>query len=66
MKNVKYVNRGEFVEMVKNPKFYSGCNLMGYDALTEEKLTGGKKNPMQGRVRKNTLKVSIYGFRQQS
>jgi len=52
MKNVKYVNRGEFVEMVKDPKFYSGCNLMGYDALTEEKLTGGKKNPMQGRVRK--------------
>jgi len=37
--------------MAINPKFHTS-NLMGYDALTEEGLTGGKKNPMQGRVRK--------------
>jgi hypothetical protein len=53
MKNVKHINRNELVEMLKDPKTYAkGCTLMGYDALTQETLTGGKKNLMQGRVSK--------------
>lgn len=53
MKNVKHINRQELIEMLKDPKTYAkGCTLMGYDALTQEALTGGKKNLMQGRVSK--------------
>ena len=53
MKNVKHINRNEAIAMLKDPKTYAkGCTLIGYDALTQETLSGGKKNPMQGRVSK--------------
>lgn len=52
MKNVKNITRVELAQILKDPKNYRGCSFVGFDMLTEVALTGGKKNPMQGRVQK--------------
>ena len=52
MNNTIKITRNELAEMLKNPKKYRGCSFAGLDMVTEVKLTGGKKNPMQGRVQK--------------
>jgi hypothetical protein len=40
-----------------------GASFLGMDTLTPVKLTGGKKNPMQGRVTKSVIgaQVIVYG-----
>jgi len=50
--NTKKINRTQLSEMLKNPKTYRGCNFVGFDMLTDVKLTGGKKNEMQGEINK--------------
>lgn len=40
----------------------TGMSFIGLDTLTEVTLKGGKKNPMQGRVRKQTLGANIMAF----
>jgi hypothetical protein len=44
----------------------SGASFIGLDTLTEVKLTGGKKNPMQGRVTKRMVGASVMVFTNQS
>jgi len=52
MKNVKNITRVELAQMLKDPKNYRGCSFVGLDMITEVGLTGGKANPMQGKVQK--------------
>lgn len=40
----------------------SGASFISIDTLTTETLTGGKKNPMQGRVTKKTTGASVMVF----
>ena len=40
----------------------SGASFIGLDTLTEVKLAGGKKNPMQGRVTKRMTGASVMVF----
>ncbi len=40
----------------------SGASFIGLDTLTEVKLTGGKKNPQQGRVTKRMVGASVMVF----
>lgn len=44
----------------------SGASFVGIDTLTEVKLTGGKKNPMQGRVTKRMIGASVMCFQNKS
>lgn len=46
------ISRQELATILKDEKNYRGCSFVGIDMLTTVKLTGGKKNPMQGRVQK--------------
>jgi len=41
-------------------------NTIVLDTITEVKLTGGKKNPMQGRVTKKTVDNSVTSFQNNS
>lgn len=41
-----------------------GTRFVGIDALTEVALTGGKKNPMKGRVTKRTTGATVMVFAQ--
>lgn len=52
MKLEKTITRTELAKLVSNPKNYKGCSFVGFDMLTDVALTGGKKNPMQGKVQK--------------
>ena len=40
----------------------SGATFVGIDTVTTVKLTGGKKNPMQGRVTKKTMGSKVMCF----
>jgi hypothetical protein len=40
----------------------NGASFISIDTLTEVKLTGGKKNPMQGRVTKAMVGASVMVF----
>lgn len=40
----------------------NGSSFVGIDTLTDVKLTGGKKNPMQGRITKQTLGANVMVF----
>jgi len=40
----------------------SGSSFVGLDTLTEVKLTGGKKNPQQGRITKKMVGAQIMVF----
>lgn len=40
----------------------SGASFVGLDTLTEPKLTGGKANPMQGRITKRMTGASVMVF----
>jgi len=50
--NTKKINVAQLSEILRNPKTYRGCNFVGFDALTDVKLKGGKKNKQQNRVSK--------------
>jgi hypothetical protein len=39
-----------------------GASFIGIDTHTEVKLTGGKKNPMQGRVTKRMIGAAVQAF----
>lgn len=43
----------------------SGNTFVGIDTVTDVKLTGGKKNPLQGRVQKRMLGASVQVFSNQ-
>ena len=40
----------------------NGSSFVGIDTLTEVKLTGGKKNPQQGRITKKMAGASVMCF----
>ena len=40
----------------------SGSSFVGIDTLTEPKLTGGKKNPHQGRITKRMIGAQVMVF----
>lgn len=40
----------------------NGASFIGMDTLTEVKLTGGKKNPMQGQITKQMTGASVMAF----
>jgi hypothetical protein len=40
----------------------NGCTFVGIDTETTVKLTGGKKNEMQGRVTKRTTGIKAFAF----
>jgi len=40
----------------------SGASFVGIDTLTEVKLTGGKKNPQQGRITKRMVGAQVMVF----
>lgn len=40
----------------------SGCTFVGIDTTTNVKLTGGRKNEMQGRVTKRTTGIKAFAF----
>jgi hypothetical protein len=40
----------------------TGASFIGLDTLAEVKLTGGKKNPMQGRVTKKMVGANVMVF----
>ena len=40
----------------------SGCTFIGIDTVTTVKLTGGKKNEMQGRITKRTTGIKALAF----
>jgi hypothetical protein len=42
---------------------FKGSQIIGLDTLVEVKLTGGKKNPMQGRVKKMTTGNLVMLFK---
>jgi hypothetical protein len=44
----------------------NGASFIGMDTLTDVKLTGGKKNPMQGRVTKRMVGASVMVFTNQA
>ncbi len=44
----------------------SGASFIGLDTLTEVTLTGGKKNPQQGRVTKRMIGASVMCFQNKS
>lgn len=43
-------------------KNISGGTFIGLDTLTDVKLTGGKKNPQQGRVKKRMTGATVMAF----
>jgi hypothetical protein len=43
----------------------NGASFVGVDSLTQVPLTGGKKNPMQGRVTKRMVGASVMVFSNQ-
>lgn len=40
----------------------NGASFIGLDTLTEVKLTGGQKNPQQGRITKRMIGASVMAF----
>jgi len=49
-------------ELVRNLKKLTGCAIASIDTLTDIKLIGGKKNPMQGKVQKVSRRANIFLF----
>jgi hypothetical protein len=69
MKNVIRISRQEFfANEIANEKTAKGCNFIGIDMLTNVDLTGGQKNPMQGRVTKvhNNFLAMIFSNKNRS
>jgi hypothetical protein len=52
MKNVKRISLLGLVNVLVSKDVNKGCNFIGFDALTDVKLKGGKSNPQQGLVQK--------------
>ena len=44
----------------------NGASFVGIDTRTEVKLTGGRKNPQQGRVTKRTIGATVMAFTNQN
>lgn len=49
---MKKVTLEQMKQILLNEVSFTGSTFVGFDSLTEVKLKGGKKNPMQGRVQK--------------
>lgn len=52
----------QYLQLVSALANVNGSSFVGIDTLTEVKLTGGKKNPMQGRVTKSVVGSSVMVF----
>ena len=61
---MKKISKKELIEMFLNPSVsgINGASFIGIDTLTDVKLTGGKKNPMQGGVQKAVIGSSVMVF----
>ena len=53
------MQHAQLVDAVKN---VTGASFIGLDTLTEVKLTGGKKNPQQGRITKRMTGANVMVF----
>jgi len=56
----------KYTQLVAAFQNVSGASFVGFDSLTEVTLTGGKKNPMQGRVTKRMVGASVMVFSNQN
>ena len=65
---MKKITRKELKELFLNPEIsgLNGATFVGLDALTTEKLSGGKQNPMQGLVQKSNVGNSVMVFQNKS
>ena len=52
----------KYTQLVAAFQNVNGASFVGIDTLTEVKLTGGKKNPQQGRITKRTTGASVMCF----
>jgi hypothetical protein len=52
----------KYTQLVAAIQNVNGASFVGIDTLTEVKLTGGKKNPMQGRITKTMIGASVMVF----
>jgi len=61
---MKAISQDTLVKLLLNPEIsgINGASFIGIDTMTTEKLTGGKKNDQQGRVRKMTTSSSVMVF----
>lgn len=61
---MKTISKDNLVKLLLNPEVsgINGASFIGIDTLTTVKLTGGKKNEMQGRVQKSTVGSSVMVF----
>jgi len=64
MTNVQEITANDLVKIFLNPEMsgINGASFIGIDTATTVKLTGGKKNEMQGKVIKNTIGSSVMVF----
>lgn len=51
------------MSLIEKLSDFNGCQIIGLDTVITVKLTGGKKNPMQGRVRKITEGNQVMIFK---
>jgi hypothetical protein len=65
MKNQKRVSIAEAVALFSDPKKVNGNTIISMDTCTIPKLTGGKKNPMQGLIKKFTSGSIVQVFQNQ-
>lgn len=49
-------------QLVAAVKDINGASFVGIDTLVEVKLTGGKKNPQQGRITKRMIGANVMSF----
>jgi len=61
---MKAISQDTLVKLLLNPEIsgINGASFIGIDTMTTVKLTGGKKNDQQGRVRKMTTSSSVMVF----
>jgi hypothetical protein len=52
----------KYTQVVAAIQNVNGASFVGIDTLIEVKLTGGKKNPMQGRITKRMVGASVMVF----
>lgn len=57
-----YVSKEEAIALFCDPKKVNGSTFIGIDTVTTPTLKGGKKNEMQGRVRKFNIGSNVMVF----
>ena len=57
-----YVSQEEAIAIFCDPKQVNGSTFIRIDTVTIPKLSGGKKNPMQGNVRKFNIGSNVQVF----